>query len=620
MATGPESAGNIHLCEPKSRSTGRFVSLRAPGGLAATARTDEAPQSSWHTFTIAAIVCALGVAGFILVTGLGLGGPKWTTAVDDIGNGVAALIAAASCAFAATRFSGRKRLAWGLLAASAACWFAGEVYWSILEVGLGISPPTPSPADAGYLLAIPLAVAGVLAFPSAPMRLTTRSRAVVDGTIIALSLFAISWALGLGTVYRQSPDDLMAKVVGLAYPVGDVVVGSVLVITIRRAIPSQRGQMLLLLGGLAGYAFSDSAFAFLTATGAYANVNAAVDSGWVIAFLMIALAPLLPLKAGEVALEEGPIQVWQLAVPWLAVVLVLMTAVGLMATGRGLDPFLVFPAAGLVVAVMISQLLSYGDSVLLLKRSREGEAQLAALSRAKSEVMSMVSHEFRTALVGIQGFSEMMRDQALPASDVKAFAGDIFNDSTRLNRMISEMLDLDRLEAGRADLELKPVDLNATIDGAVERARASSPKCTIDARLDAALPCLMADGDRLFQVISNLVSNAVKYSPDGGHVLITTALDAGQVHVTVQDEGVGIAPANLARLFQRYERFSENSVQKISGTGLGLVIARQLVQMHGGRIWAASTLGKGSAFHFTIPVHASAGQVAVAAAGSAKAA
>lgn len=421
-------------------------------------------------------------------------------------------------------------------------------------------------------------------------------------------------------MYRQSPDDLLAKVVGLAYPVGDVVVGLVLVITMRRAVPSQRGQMMLLLGGLAGYAFSDSAFAFLTATGTYAYTNAAVDSGWVVAFLMIALAPLLPLKAGEAAPEEGPIEVWQLAVPWLAVLLVLMTALGLMATGRGLDPVLVVPGAGLAVAVMVSQLLSYRDSVLLLKKSQEGEAQLADLSRAKSEVMSMVSHEFRTALVGIQGFSELMRDQALPSVDVKAFATDIYNDSTRLNRMITEMLDLDRLEAGRADLELRPVDLNAMVDDAVDRARVSNPKCTIDTSLDAALPSVMADGDRLFQVISNLASNAVKYSPDGGHVLITTALDGGQVHLTVQDQGVGIAPNDLARLFQRYERFSNNSDHKIYGTGLGLVIARQLVQMHGGRIWAESTLGKGSEFHFTIPVQASANQVAVAGAGSAKAA
>lgn len=601
-------------------SAGRLLSLRTPAGLSAIARTATARHTSWRTFTIAAILCALAVAGFIVVMGFGLGGTNVTYAVDDIGNGVAALIAAASCAYATTRYSGRKRVAWGLLAASAGCWFAGETYWSVLEVGLGTSPPTPSPADIGYLLAIPLAAAGVLAFPSAPTRVATQSRALVDGTIIALSLFAISWALGLGTVYRQSPDDLLAKVVALAYPVGDVVVGSVLIITIRRAIPSQRGQMFLLLGGLAGFAFSDSAYAFLTATGAYATVNLAVDAGWAIAFLLIALAPLLPLKTGGDAVDEGPIQVWQLAVPWLAVVLVLMTAVGLMITGRGLDPFLVIPAAGLVIAVMISQLLSYGDSVLLLKRSQEGEAELATLSRAKSEVMSMVSHEFRTALVGIQGFSELMQDQALSAGDVKAFATDIFNDSTRLNRMITEMLDLDRLEAGRADLELKPVDLNATIDGAVERARASSPNCTIDARLDATLPLVMADGDRLYQVISNLVNNAVKYSPDGGHVLIFTALDAGQVHVTVQDEGVGIAPENLGRLFQRYERFSESSVQKIYGTGLGLVIARQLVLMHGGRIWAVSTLGRGSQFHFTIPVQASSGQVAVAAAGSPKAA
>src|SRR5713226_8671370 len=143
-------------------------------------------------------------------------------------------------------------------------------------------------------------------------------------------------------------------------------------------------------------------------------------------------------------------------------------------------------------------------------------AGLERLSRLKSEFVSLVSHEFRTALVGIQGFSEMIRDQDLAPGEAKAFAGDINNDAQRLNRMITEMLDLDRIEAGRLTLNVVPLDLNVLLEDAAQRARATSAKHTIVTRLDPALPAVRGDSDRLFQVVSNLLSNAVKYSPGGG--------------------------------------------------------------------------------------------------------
>ncbi len=241
------------------------------------------------------------------------------------------------------------------------------------------------------------------------------------------------------------------------------------------------------------------------------------------------------------------------------------------------------------------------ETAALLKSSQENEAKIAQLSRTKSEVMSNLSHEFRNALVGIQGFSEMMRDQDLPPEQVKEFAGDIFDDSNRLTRMINEMLDLDRMESGRVTLDVKPLDLNAVVEQAVDRARMSGAKCEIVCRLQEPPPVVDGDTDRLFQVISNLLGNAVKYSPDGGEILVTTSQMDGKVRVAVRDHGVGIAPEDLPRLFQRYERIDSKTGHKISGTGLGLVIARQIVEMHGGRIWAGRNEGGGSEFAFAIP-------------------
>jgi PAS domain S-box-containing protein len=242
------------------------------------------------------------------------------------------------------------------------------------------------------------------------------------------------------------------------------------------------------------------------------------------------------------------------------------------------------------------------------KRAAEASAtaSLAELERInilKSEFISVVSHEFRTALAGIQGFSEMIRDEDLDKAEMKEFAGDINKDALRLNRMITEMLDLDRIEAGRVSLRLSNVDLNAAITDSIERARATSPAHSIVADLDPLLPTLLADGDRLVQVVTNLLNNAVKYSPDGGEIRVRSQLTGSQTLVSVSDQGQGIPEDYITRIFERYERYEASATSRIMGTGLGLPIARQIVEMHGGRIWVESTPGAGSTFHFTIPIH-----------------
>jgi signal transduction histidine kinase len=149
--------------------------------------------------------------------------------------------------------------------------------------------------------------------------------------------------------------------------------------------------------------------------------------------------------------------------------------------------------------------------------------------------------------------------------------------------------------------------VNSLIREAVDRARASTDNHSLRIDLDEALPIINADSDRLIQVISNLISNAVKYSPDGGEVTISTAAANGEVHVAVKDQGVGIPPEFIGRLFGRYERFESNRTSKVVGTGLGLAISRQIIELHGGRIWVESKVGSGSTFQFTLPLQIGAG-------------
>jgi len=145
------------------------------------------------------------------------------------------------------------------------------------------------------------------------------------------------------------------------------------------------------------------------------------------------------------------------------------------------------------------------------------------------------------------------------------------------------------------------VDINGLLQDAVNRARASSERHFIAGNFDPATPAVQCDPDRIAQVVANLVSNAVKYSPDGGDINVTSSVNDGVVEVSVRDHGMGIAPEFVQRLFSRYERY-EKAGNKILGTGLGLAIARQIIEMHGGKIWVVSELGKGADFRFTLPV------------------
>ena len=235
------------------------------------------------------------------------------------------------------------------------------------------------------------------------------------------------------------------------------------------------------------------------------------------------------------------------------------------------------------------------------EQQRQAVAELERLSRAKSDFVSIVSHEFRTPLTGIQGFSEMMQSEDLTIDEMREYAGDINKDAHRLNRMITEMLDLDKMESGHMEIHREAVDLNVIVTEAAERIRPNAPRHPVSLRLDPLVGEVSADRDKLTQVMANLLSNAVKYSPEGGEVVVSTRLEGNTAHVVVRDHGMGIPKAALETIFERYGRVESLATRHIRGTGLGLPIVRQIVQLHGGAVWVESTVGEGSVFHVTLP-------------------
>ena len=243
-------------------------------------------------------------------------------------------------------------------------------------------------------------------------------------------------------------------------------------------------------------------------------------------------------------------------------------------------------------------------SVLTTNR-RDLEAmnsELRGMNKQQSNFIAVVSHEFRTALSGIQGFSELLSEQEWSPQEVKEFAMDITTDARRLSRLINEVLDLERMKSGNTTLLCKPVDVNALLRKLGEQTQHMAAKHTLLYHLDDTLPFVQADQGQLIQVVENILSNALKYSPAGGTIVLSSQREQENIHISIQDQGIGIADEALKNIFEPYSRIDLEKTRFIGGTGLGLSLVREIINLHGGTIWVESTLGSGSTFHFFLPL------------------
>jgi two-component system phosphate regulon sensor histidine kinase PhoR len=236
--------------------------------------------------------------------------------------------------------------------------------------------------------------------------------------------------------------------------------------------------------------------------------------------------------------------------------------------------------------------------------------ELRRLEQVRTEFVANVSHELRTPLTAIHGYLETLLDGALEEPEnARKFLEIVFRHTERLGRLTDDLTDLSNIELGRISLRLEPTAISDVADSvlAIIAPRAVAGQVSVEAKLPAGLPEVVVDRDRLAQILINLVDNAVKYTPKGGHVRVEGRVaERGMVEVTVRDTGVGIPKADLPRLTERFYRVDKARSRDLGGTGLGLAIVKHLVLAHGGELDIDSELWKGTTVRFTLPVAGSA--------------
>jgi signal transduction histidine kinase len=247
------------------------------------------------------------------------------------------------------------------------------------------------------------------------------------------------------------------------------------------------------------------------------------------------------------------------------------------------------------------------DEVGALSRAfNEMTARLRAARQAQTDFVANVSHELRTPLTAVKGTVETLRDGAVDDPAVRdRFLATVEGETDRLIRLVNDLLVLSRFDSQALNLRRAPLDVGAlareTADKLAHRAAARDVAVRVDAA--AGTPAALADRDRIEQVLVNLLDNAIKYSPPGGTVWVRTLPGAdGTVRAEVADEGMGIPPAALARIGERFYRADRARSRAEGGSGLGLAIARALVEAHGGRLWLESEEGEGTVARFSLPV------------------
>jgi signal transduction histidine kinase len=255
------------------------------------------------------------------------------------------------------------------------------------------------------------------------------------------------------------------------------------------------------------------------------------------------------------------------------------------------------------------------DSAAIAISNAQLFAEVQRANLAKSEFVSFVAHELKNPMTSIKGYSELLAAGSVGAiNEMQAnFLGTIRANVQRMSALVSDLNDNAKIEAGQLRLDYKPVNVDDVVDEVIRstKRQVDDKKQVIELLVPKELPNVWADQTRVGQVLTNLVSNAHKYTPEGGKILLGAEVTSNQwdpagakevVHLWVKDNGIGISIEDQAKIFSKFFRSDDSKAREAPGTGLGLNITKSLVEMQGGRIWFDSEFRHGTTFHFTVPI------------------
>jgi signal transduction histidine kinase len=515
------------------------------------------------------------------------------------------LVALAAALLAARRCEGSSELRSFWLAMSAAV--ASETIADVLlfaNDAAYANPPFPSPADAFFLAFYVLLFYALLRVPVARITRTARLRTLLDGATIVIGGGAVVWYLVLGPTAQAESATTLAKGVSLAYPIGDLVLLAGLATVLLRQSPIVlRTPLLLIACGMLVSIVADLVYGYGTLHGTYTGGDP-IDTLYVLEFLFFALAALSQraIPRGDPIAEVGEWRQPTVRVNWLPYITVPI-GFGLLIGVEWDKPF--FPDLSLVLIITVIGGLVAARQYLALRELANAEAELRESERVKDEFISVVGHELRTPLTSIRGSLGLLQAGLLGelSGDAAEMVDLAVANTDRLVRLINDVLDIERMDAGRMTLEVVPVKVSELVRQAAQivQMTATQAKVTLAVEVEDDL-VVSVDPDRVIQVLVNLLGNAVKFSDRWSVVTVTAVCDRVQALFAINDTGRGIPVGLQETIFERFRQVDASDARDKGGSGLGLPIARGIVEHHGGRMWVRSTLGGGSTFSFTLPL------------------
>jgi signal transduction histidine kinase len=499
-----------------------------------------------------------------------------------------------------------RRSLWIVIAGAQAIEMIGTAlfYWPLLSTG---RPPPPGSIGDPFFISFYVLLAFVLI---ALLRGRGSGRAaVLDASLLAVAGAVPTMLILIEPYIATSGVSAFGKVVQIASALGDVILAAVF-LRLVSAGGRQSPSSVLLFAAVPCFLASDFAWNWLTLF-AHFQVGSWGDSGWLLAYILTGAASLHPSMVGLETAHAGAEE--RMRQPPLGRVYVVILGAALFVspalrlaeriTGRSFGSLTLLGLLSvLAVLVLLRVVGAVRESERLRLELATQNDRLRELDRMKDEFVASVSHELRTPLTSITGYVELLRDDETLDKEQERMLEIVDRNADRLQRLVSDLLFVAQAEDAEAKSDTSALDLTELAREAVEaaRPRAGAGEVTLELHGEPAL--LHGDPRRLSQVIDNLISNAIKFTPGGGQVAVRVELADDRVLLSVSDTGMGIPKEEQADLFQRFFRTRGANDAVIQGTGLGLSIAKQIVESHGGTIGFTSGEGVGTTFTVELPV------------------